>query len=58
MTLNEIFKRSIDESKILAKLHANSAKTVKKPKFQQRLEQMQKQQQAVMQAQKAQKKKK
>jgi len=55
---NEIFKRSIDESKILAKLHANSAKTVKKSKFQQRLEQMQKQQQAVVQAQKAQKKKK
>ncbi len=44
---NEIFKRSIDEEKILAKLHANSAKPVKKSKFQQRLEQMQKQQQVV-----------
>ena len=55
---NEIFKRSIDERKILAKLHANSAKTVKKSKFQQRLEQMQKQQQTMMQAKKAQGKKK
>ncbi len=48
---NEIFKRSINEDKILAKLHANSAKPVKKSKFQQRLEQMQKQQQAMSQAQ-------
>jgi YidC/Oxa1 family membrane protein insertase len=55
---NEIFKRSIDEKKILAKLHANSAKPMKKSKFQQRLEQMQKQQQAMVQAQKAQGKKK
>ena len=55
---NEVFKRSIDESKILAKLQANSAKPVKKSKFQQRLEQMQKQQQAMLQAQKAQGKKK
>ena len=47
---NEIFKRSIDEEKILKKLHANSAKPVKKSKFQQRLEQMQKQQQQQMQA--------
>jgi YidC/Oxa1 family membrane protein insertase len=54
---NEIFKRSIDEAKILAKLHANSAKTVKKSNFQQRLERMQKQQQAMMQAKKAQGKK-
>jgi YidC/Oxa1 family membrane protein insertase len=55
---NEIFKRSIDESKILAKLHANSAKPVKKSKFQERLEKMQKQQQAMQQAQKAKAKKK
>ena len=55
---NEIFKRSIDEKKILAKLHANSTKPMKKSKFQQRLEQMQKQQQAMVQAQKAQGKKK
>ena len=55
---NEIFKRSIDESKILAKLHANSAKPVKKSNFQQRLERMQKQQQAMMQAKKTQGKKK
>ena len=49
---NEIFKRSIDENKILAKLHANSAKPKKKSKFQQRLEQMQRQQQAMAQAKK------
>jgi YidC/Oxa1 family membrane protein insertase len=49
---NEIFKRSIDEKKILAKLHANSAKPVKKSKFQQRLEQLQKQQQAQAKARK------
>jgi len=55
---NEIFKRSIDESKILAKLQANSAKPVKKSKFQERLEKMQKQQQAMVQAKKAQTKKK
>lgn len=42
---NEVFKRSVDEEKILKKLHANSAKPVKKSKFQQRLEQIQKQQQ-------------
>jgi YidC/Oxa1 family membrane protein insertase len=55
---NEIFKRSIDESKILAKLQANSAKPVKKSKFQERLEKMQKQQQAMAQAQKAKARKK
>ncbi len=44
---NEIFKRSINEDKILQKLHANSTKPVKKSKFQQRLEQMQKQQQQI-----------
>ena len=55
---NEVFKRSIDENKILAKLQANSAKTVKKSSFQQRLEKMQRQQQAMMQAKKAQGKKK
>jgi len=55
---NEVFKRSIDESKILAKLNANSAKPVKKSKFQQRLEQMQKQQQEMLQAKKSQSKKK
>ena len=49
---NEIFKRSIDESKILAQLQANSAKPVKKSKFQQRLEQMQKQQNTLNQAKK------
>jgi YidC/Oxa1 family membrane protein insertase len=43
---NEIFKRSIDENKILAKLQANSAKPSKKSRFQQRLEQLQKQQQS------------
>ena len=53
---NEVFKRSIDESKILAKLQANSAKPVKKSKFQQRLEQMQKQQQTLAQAKKKNKK--
>jgi YidC/Oxa1 family membrane protein insertase len=55
---NEIFKRSIDESKILAKLNANSAKIKKKSKFQERLERMQKQQQVMMQGKKAQGKKK
>ena len=55
---NEIFKRSIDESKILAKLHANSAKSKKKSSFQERLEKMQRQQQAMMQAKKVQTKKK
>ncbi len=49
---NEVFKRSINEDKILAKLHANSAKPVKKSKFQQRLEQMQKQQQVMAKAKK------
>ncbi|MDR1673034.1 MAG: membrane protein insertase YidC [Bacteroidales bacterium] len=43
---NEIFKRSIDEKKILAKLQANSTKSTKKSRFQQRLEQLQKQQQS------------
>lgn len=37
---NELFKRMIDEKKILAKIHANKAKPVKKSKFQERLEQM------------------
>jgi YidC/Oxa1 family membrane protein insertase len=37
---NEIFKRMIDEKKILAKIHANKAKPVKKSKFQERLEKM------------------
>jgi len=55
---NEIFKRSIDESKILAKLQANSAKPKKKSSFQERLERMQKQQQSMMQAKKTQGKKK
>ena len=55
---NEIFKRSIDEGKILAKLHANSAKPKKKSAFQERLEKMQRQQQAMMQAQKTKGKKK
>ena len=54
---NEIFKRSIDEKKILAKLHAHSAKPVKKSRFQQTLENMQKKQQAMTQAQKTQAKK-
>jgi YidC/Oxa1 family membrane protein insertase len=49
---NEIFKRSIDENKILARLNAHSAKPVKKSSFQERLEKMQKQQQSMMQAQK------
>jgi YidC/Oxa1 family membrane protein insertase len=42
---NEIFKRAIDEDKILRRIHANSAKPVKKSRFQERLEQMRKQQQ-------------
>jgi YidC/Oxa1 family membrane protein insertase len=37
---NEIFKRMIDEKKILAQLHAHKAKPVKKSKFQERLEKM------------------
>ncbi len=37
---NELFKRMIDEKKILAKIHANKAKPVKKSKFQDRLEKM------------------
>jgi YidC/Oxa1 family membrane protein insertase len=55
---NEIFKRSIDENKILAKLNANSAKPKKKSMFQERLEKMQRQQQTMMQAKKTQGKKK
>jgi len=54
---NEIFKRSINESKILAQLHANSAKPKKKSSFQERLEKMQRQQQAMMQGKKTQGKK-
>jgi YidC/Oxa1 family membrane protein insertase len=37
---NELFKRMIDEEKLLKKIHANKAKTVKKSKFQERLEKM------------------
>lgn len=37
---NEIFKRMIDEKKILAQIQANKAKSVKKSKFQERLEKM------------------
>lgn len=37
---NEIFKRMIDEKKILARIHANKAKPVKKSAFQERLEKM------------------
>lgn len=37
---NELFKRMIDEKKILARIHANKAKPVKKSKFQERLEKM------------------
>lgn len=37
---NELFKRMIDEKKILAQIHANKAKPVKKSKFQERLEKM------------------
>lgn len=37
---NEVFKRMIDEKKILAKIHANKAKPVKKSAFQERLEKM------------------
>ncbi|MDR1666134.1 MAG: membrane protein insertase YidC [Bacteroidales bacterium] len=46
ITQNEIFKRGIDEKKLLQKLHANSAKPVKKSRFQQRLDELQKQQRA------------
>jgi YidC/Oxa1 family membrane protein insertase len=55
---NEIFKRSIDENRILARLNAHSTKPVKKSKFQERLEKMQKQQQAMVQAKKTKTKKK
>ena len=55
---NEIFKRSINESKILAQLHANSAKPKKKSRFQERLEKMQREQQAMMRAKNTQGKKK
>jgi YidC/Oxa1 family membrane protein insertase len=54
---NEVFKRSIDEDKILAKLQANSNKPVKKSKFQERLEKMQKQQQELQRAKKSKSKK-
>jgi YidC/Oxa1 family membrane protein insertase len=37
---NEIFKRMIDEEKLLKKIHANKAKVQKKSKFQERLEKM------------------
>jgi len=53
---NEIFKYCIDENKILAKLQANSAKPVKKSKFQQHLERIQKQQQTMAQSKKGNKK--
>lgn len=37
---NELFKRMIDEQKILKQIHAHKAKPVKKSKFQDRLEKM------------------
>jgi YidC/Oxa1 family membrane protein insertase len=37
---NELFKRMINEEKLLKKIHANKAKVVKKSKFQERLEKM------------------
>lgn len=37
---NEIFKRMINEEKLLKQIHANKAKPVKKSKFQERLEQV------------------
>lgn len=37
---NELFKRMIDENKLLKQIHANKAKPVKKSKFQERLEKM------------------
>jgi membrane protein insertase, YidC/Oxa1 family, N-terminal domain len=37
---NEIFRRMIDEEKLLKKIHANKAKPQKKSKFQERLEKM------------------
>jgi membrane protein insertase, YidC/Oxa1 family, C-terminal domain len=37
---NEIFKRMIDEEKLLKQIHANKAKPQKKSKFQERLEKM------------------
>lgn len=37
---NELFKRMIDEEKLLKQIHANKAKPVKKSKFQERLEKM------------------
>jgi Preprotein translocase subunit YidC len=37
---NELFKRMIDEQKLLKQIHANKAKVVKKSKFQERLEKM------------------
>jgi YidC/Oxa1 family membrane protein insertase len=40
---NELFKRMIDEKKILAQIHANKAKPVKRSAFQERLEKMAKQ---------------
>jgi YidC/Oxa1 family membrane protein insertase len=40
---NELFKRMIDEEKLLKKIQANKAKPVKKSKFQERLENMAKQ---------------
>ena len=40
---NEIFKRMIDEKKLLTQIHANKAKPVKKSKWQDRLEKMAKQ---------------
>ncbi len=50
ITQNEIFKLSIDEEKILKRIQANKAKPVKKSKFQQRIEAMQKQQQSMSNA--------
>ena len=37
---NELFKRMIDEEKLLKQIHANKAKPVKKSNFQERLAKM------------------
>jgi YidC/Oxa1 family membrane protein insertase len=43
---NYLFKQFIDEEALLAKLNSRKGKPVKKSRFQQRMEQMAKQQQA------------
>jgi YidC/Oxa1 family membrane protein insertase len=43
---NQIFKRFIDEEKILKKINSKKNKPVKKSRFAKRLEELQKQQQA------------